>query len=60
MTRATIAARLTSFTPQFLVGDLARATILKPLAATDWGTMDFYVEDPDGNIIAFGGRPPER
>jgi catechol 2,3-dioxygenase-like lactoylglutathione lyase family enzyme len=33
------------------------ATILKPLAATDWGTRDFYVEDPDGNIIAFGGRP---
>ena len=131
MTRATTAARLTSFAPQFLVGDLARAiawyerlgfsfgqvwggfyaigmrdglevhlkeaprsdaerqhrrqhqhldaaagvddieayyaqciacgaTILKPLAATDWGTMDFYVEDPDGNVIAFGGRPPER
>lgn len=33
------------------------ATILKPLAATAWGTRDFYVEDPDGNIIAFGGRP---
>jgi catechol 2,3-dioxygenase-like lactoylglutathione lyase family enzyme len=33
------------------------AAILKPLAATDWGTRDFYVEDPDGNIIAFGGRP---
>ena len=31
------------------------ATILKPLAATDWGTKGFYVEDPDGNIIAFGG-----
>lgn len=34
------------------------ATILKPLAPTAWGTMDFYVEDPDGNIIAFGGRLP--
>jgi catechol 2,3-dioxygenase-like lactoylglutathione lyase family enzyme len=34
------------------------ATILKPLAATAWGTKDFYVEDPDGYIIAFGGRPP--
>lgn len=34
-------------------------TILKPLAATAWGTKDFYVEDPDGNIIAFGGRPAE-
>lgn len=33
------------------------ATILKPLAATPWGTADFYVEDPDGNVIAFGGRP---
>lgn len=31
-------------------------SILKPLAATDWGTQDFYVEDPDGYIIAFGGR----
>ena len=33
------------------------ATILKPLAATAWGTKDFYIEDPDGNIISFGGRP---
>jgi catechol 2,3-dioxygenase-like lactoylglutathione lyase family enzyme len=33
------------------------ASILKPLAATAWGTEDFYIEDPDGNIIAFGGRP---
>lgn len=33
------------------------ATILRPLAATAWGTKDFYVEDPDGYIIAFGGRP---
>jgi catechol 2,3-dioxygenase-like lactoylglutathione lyase family enzyme len=33
------------------------ATILKPLAATAWGTQDFYVEDPDGYIISFGGRP---
>jgi catechol 2,3-dioxygenase-like lactoylglutathione lyase family enzyme len=35
------------------------ATILKPLAATAWGTKDFYIEDPDGYIIAFGGRPSE-
>jgi catechol 2,3-dioxygenase-like lactoylglutathione lyase family enzyme len=34
-------------------------TVLKPLAATAWGTKDFYVEDPDGYIIAFGGRPAE-
>ena len=33
------------------------ATVLKPLASTEWGTRDFYVEDPDGYIIAFGGRP---
>ena len=33
------------------------ATILKPLAPTAWGTKDFYIEDPDGNVIAFGGRP---
>ncbi|MBK8006414.1 MAG: VOC family protein [Gemmatimonadetes bacterium] len=31
--------------------------ILRPLAPTAWGTLDFYVEDPDGYVIAFGGRP---
>ena len=31
--------------------------ILKPLAATEWGTKDFYIEDPDGYIVSFGGRP---
>jgi len=30
--------------------------ILKPLAPTEWGTKDFYIEDPDGNIISFGGQ----
>jgi catechol 2,3-dioxygenase-like lactoylglutathione lyase family enzyme len=35
------------------------ATILKPLTSTAWGTKDFYVEDPDGYIICFGGRPVE-
>jgi hypothetical protein len=25
--------------------------------ATAWGTKDFYIDDPDGHIIAFGGRP---
>ena len=35
------------------------ATILRPLTATAWGTKDFYVEDPDGYIIAFGGRPSD-
>jgi catechol 2,3-dioxygenase-like lactoylglutathione lyase family enzyme len=33
------------------------ATILRPLRPTAWGTKDFSVEDPDGYIIAFGGRP---
>ena len=32
-------------------------TILQPLAATEWGTKDFYVQDPEGYVIAFGGRP---
>jgi catechol 2,3-dioxygenase-like lactoylglutathione lyase family enzyme len=36
---------------------LANGTpILKPLAPTDWGTKDFYLEDPDGNVISFGGK----
>ncbi len=30
------------------------ATILKPLGHRPWGTKDFYLEDPDGYIIAFG------
>jgi uncharacterized protein YdeI (YjbR/CyaY-like superfamily) len=33
------------------------ATIIKPLTATPWGTKDFYVEDPDGYVVSFGGRP---
>jgi catechol 2,3-dioxygenase-like lactoylglutathione lyase family enzyme len=31
-------------------------TIFKPLTRTPWGPIDFYVEDPDGYIICFGGR----
>ena len=31
--------------------------VIKPLADTAWGTKDFYIEDPDGYIICFGGRP---
>lgn len=30
--------------------------ILKPLTSTPWGTKDFYIEDPDGHIICFGGH----
>lgn len=33
------------------------ASIIRPLAPTEWGTKDFYIEDPDGYIISFGGRP---
>jgi catechol 2,3-dioxygenase-like lactoylglutathione lyase family enzyme len=33
------------------------AQIVRPLTATAWGTMDFYVEDPDGYVVSFGGRP---
>ena len=36
------------------------ATILRPLTATAWGTKDFYIEDPDGYIISFGGRPSDK
>jgi len=32
------------------------ARIIKPLTATAWGTKDFYIEDPDGYIVCFGGR----
>jgi catechol 2,3-dioxygenase-like lactoylglutathione lyase family enzyme len=32
-------------------------TVIKQLAATAWGTKDFYIEDPDGYIISFGGSP---
>jgi catechol 2,3-dioxygenase-like lactoylglutathione lyase family enzyme len=32
-------------------------TIFRPLTATARGTKDFYIEDPDGYIITFGGRP---
>lgn len=33
------------------------AMIFRQLCETPWGTLDFYMEDPDGNIIAFGGTP---
>ena len=32
------------------------AKILRPLTPTEWGTRDFYIEDPDGYVISFGGR----
>jgi catechol 2,3-dioxygenase-like lactoylglutathione lyase family enzyme len=35
------------------------AKILKPLAPTAWGTKDFYLEDPEGYILGFGGGPAD-
>jgi len=35
------------------------AKILKPLEVTPWGTKGFYIEDPDGYIVAFGGTPAD-
>jgi catechol 2,3-dioxygenase-like lactoylglutathione lyase family enzyme len=32
-------------------------TIRTALTPAEWGTKDFYVEDPDGYIICFGGDP---
>lgn len=34
----------------------AGAKVIRPLAPTAWGTKDFWVEDPDGYVICFGGR----
>jgi predicted enzyme related to lactoylglutathione lyase len=31
------------------------ANVIKPLAATPWGTKDFYLADPEGYILGFGG-----
>src|SRR3954468_3412994 len=28
-------------------------TIHRALTPTEWGTKDFYIEDPDGNVISF-------
>jgi uncharacterized glyoxalase superfamily protein PhnB len=33
------------------------AAIIKPLTPTAWGTKEFCIEDPDGYIVCFGGRP---
>jgi uncharacterized glyoxalase superfamily protein PhnB len=34
------------------------AIITKPLARTAWGTIDFYLADPEGYILAFGESDP--
>ena len=33
------------------------ARIIKPLELTPWDAKGFYMEDPDGYIIAFSGTP---
>lgn len=33
------------------------AMIIKPLTDNPWGTKGFYLEDPDGYILGFAGRP---
>ena len=53
MTNVTTQPRLTSLAPQLLAG----ITIMRPLTSTEWATKDFYIEDPDGYVMAFGGRP---
>jgi catechol 2,3-dioxygenase-like lactoylglutathione lyase family enzyme len=46
-----------AFYAQCVVGG---AKIIKQLAPTPWGTKDFYLEDPDGYIVAFGEIMRER
>lgn len=40
---------------QSRIAQFKGAKIVTPLTKTDWGTQDFYVEDPDGHILCFGG-----
>jgi catechol 2,3-dioxygenase-like lactoylglutathione lyase family enzyme len=46
------------------IGDLAAeferrdAPLMRPLAATEWGTREFAVCDPDGSILYFGEPQP--
>jgi len=47
--------RISSQTALFEQCVANHVTILRPLASTEWRTKDFYVEDPDGYIICFGG-----
>ena len=34
------------------------AQIISPLEQQPWACLDFYVEDPDGNILCFSERNP--
>jgi catechol 2,3-dioxygenase-like lactoylglutathione lyase family enzyme len=48
------AAGIEAFYERCVANDIM---IIRALTPTAWGTKDFYVEDPDGYIISFGGRP---
>jgi uncharacterized glyoxalase superfamily protein PhnB len=32
------------------------AKVIKPLEQQPWACLDFYVEDPDGNVLCFSER----
>jgi len=32
------------------------AKVIKPLEDTPWGAKGFYIEDPDGYLVAFSGK----
>ncbi len=42
--------------PLYLEYEAAGVPFHQPLRRETWGAWSFIVEDPDGNIIAFGGR----
>jgi catechol 2,3-dioxygenase-like lactoylglutathione lyase family enzyme len=42
--------------PLYLEYEAAGVTFHQPLRRESWGAWSFMVEDPDGNIIAFGGH----
>jgi len=35
------------------------AHVLKPLEERPWACLDFYIEDPDGNILCFSEPTPD-
>jgi catechol 2,3-dioxygenase-like lactoylglutathione lyase family enzyme len=35
------------------------AEVIKPLEQRPWACLDFYVEDPDGNILCFSEQTPD-
>jgi uncharacterized glyoxalase superfamily protein PhnB len=35
------------------------ARVIRPLEAQPWSCVDFYVEDPDGNVLCFSELIPD-